>query len=321
MKILLTPYNWHHQPIAGGEIYLTRLCNYLLSQGHEIKAIVGSESDYVHDGIECFKQGSPDQIFKTNNDLFQWCDIVISQLLGTAYGFNKAHQHQKPLVFIAHNNSQSYPTRFCEPGKLHVIYNSHNLQKELSHLYGHQNGFVLHPLMPELPRVKKTKAKNITLINLNENKGSHIFIELAKRLPQFQFLGVKGGYDRQIIEKLDNVTYFENGCDIRAVLQSTKVLLVLSQHESYSQVAMEAMISGIPVIATPISGIQENLGDAGIYCERTDLDGLVWNIVNLIENKTAWQKQSDLMIERANECRQQSNQELQYFNNWLSKIK
>jgi len=46
-----------------------------------------------------------------------------------------------------------------------------------------------------------------------------------------------------------------------------------SEYESWGRVGVEAMASGIPVIAHPTPGLQESLGDAGVFVDRNDIDG------------------------------------------------
>src|SRR5690349_8575328 len=161
MKILLCPYNWFHQPIGGGEIYLDRLSQYLLQRGHEIRAIVGSKESYYRNGIKCHPQGEGINLFTENNDHVQWCDIIITHLIGSAYGYNKAIQHKKPLIFIAHNNSKQYAVIHSPQEQCNVIYNSYQLRDELQKAFSQFNGVVLHPLLPEY---KRQSGNKITLI-------------------------------------------------------------------------------------------------------------------------------------------------------------
>lgn len=323
-KILITPFNWFEHnisgaKISGGERFLERLCDYLISKGHEIKAVVGSNQFYMHNGIECHPQGEGRDIYLTNNDIAQWADVHITQLIGTTYGVNKAHQHKKPLIFIAHNNSEHYNSRYCEPDKCNIIYNSYQLRDDLFKVFGHFNGTVLHPMMPKLNRTKN--GKYITLVNCNENKGGHIFTKLASRLPQYEFMGVFGGYGEQITVQAPNLRYLPNGTDMSDVYAQSRLVLVPSTFESFSQVALEAMICGIPVIANPTKGLKENLGDAGIFIDKNDFEKYVSNIVLLLDNKTAWQRQSDLCYNRSLCLFEKQSDELKRFDIWLSKIR
>lgn len=318
MKILLCPYNWFHQPIAGGEVFLDRLSQHFIEQGHEIRAIVGSKEPYTHSGIECYPQGEGIDLFTTNNEHVKWCDMVITQLIGSAYGYNKAIQHKKPLIFIAHNNSKQYAVIHSPQEQCNVIYNSYQLRDDLQKAFGHFNGTVLHPLLPEV--TQRSQGQYITLINCNHNKGGHIFAEIASRLPQYQFLGVFGGYGEQIEAHLPNITYLPNGVDMAKVYADTRILLAPSEFESFSQCSIEAMSYGVPVIAHPCPGILENLSTAGIFIDRSNIDRYCQTISYLMDNPQAWKRQSEICLERVACVREKSQLELANFDKWLSKI-
>jgi hypothetical protein len=319
VKILLCPHNWYHPNcgIAGGEVYLHRLTQYLLKQGHEIQAIVDYHEPYTHQGIKCHPKGEMVDIFKLNNDLIQWCDVIITQLIGTPYGYNKGNQHKKPIVFIAHNNSKSYPIKWGYRELTHVIYNSNQLVKELESTLSQFNGIVLHPLLSDY---SKGGSKYVTLINCNYYKGGGILTQLATLLPTVQFLGVLGGYGEQITcEISNNITYLPNGSDMEQAYADTAILLVPSEFESYSQSAMEAMQCGIPVIAHPTPGLKENLSYAGIFIDRNDINKYKETIVYL-GNETAYKEQSAKCLQRSAEQKAENELELKNVNDWLKGI-
>lgn len=317
MKIVICPYNFHHQPIAGGEIYLSRLIDHLIDKRHEIRIITGHTEHYLYKGIDCYPQGEMAEIWLNNNDHFNWCDIVLTHLIGSPYGFNKATQHKKKIVFIAHNNSTGYPVKNCAQQDCHVIYNSFQLREDLQLSFGHFNGTVLHPLMPQF---KKSNGNCVTLVNLNYNKGGHILIEIARLLSQINFIGVMGGYGEQVTEDLPNIKYLPNGTEMSDVYAETKILIVPSEFESYSQCATEAMACGIPVIAHPTPGLKENLAYAGLFISRDGITSYANKILYLINNKEAYNQQSDKCLRRANNMHEMSIKELNIFDNWLSKI-
>jgi glycosyltransferase involved in cell wall biosynthesis len=121
-----------------------------------------------------------------------------------------------------------------------------------------------------------TPGDHVTLINLSRDKGAEVFYQLAERLPDRKFLAVQGGYGVQILDDLPNVTIVPHLPPERMrdeVYARTRVLLMPSAHESYGRVGVEAMCSGIPVIAHPTDGLRESLGDAGVFVDRDDIDG------------------------------------------------
>jgi glycosyltransferase involved in cell wall biosynthesis len=312
MKILITPFNYYPNIAGGGEVYLYRLCQWLIKQGHEVKCIAYVPEKYVHDGIEVYPQKDTFLLWIENNELFEWADIVISQLLGSSYGYNKAYiQHKKPLIFIAHNTSRGYPHEYST-NNIHVIYNAQATKEALN--YPH-NSIVLSPPVDfkEFTPVPINQRKYVTLINCNEDKGGNKLIELAKALPKVKFMGVIGGYGEQIKADLPNLTYHDYVEKIEDVLKETKILIMPSKRESFGQVATEAASMGIPVICTDLPGLRENLGDAGIYT-----DDFKTEIAELLKNKEIYKQKSDEVLARAKEL--QPDEELKKVEKWMLQI-
>jgi len=121
----------------------------------------------------------------------------------------------------------------------------------------------------------------ITLINANDNKGVKQFIELARRMPDRKFLGVRPYYgDMRTPLPLDgNIEWVPFSDDIRTILRRTRILLVPSFYESFGRVAVEAMINGIPVLYSKsakvspypggsIEGMKSWIKDDEIQCDR-----------------------------------------------------
>jgi glycosyltransferase involved in cell wall biosynthesis len=120
----------------------------------------------------------------------------------------------------------------------------------------------------------------ITLVNANQNKGVHVFLDLAKRMPDRKFLGVLPYYgELQIPPSPGNVEWVPFTDDIRDVLKRTRILLVPSYYESFGRIAVEAMLNKIPVLYSApnknsyypggsTEGLHEWIQPAGIACNR-----------------------------------------------------
>lgn len=287
MRILIIPFNWYSHPKAGGgEVYLNRLCQDLLKLGHEIKGIANCTEPFTHEGIDFVPQLGMDQIWQSNNELVKWCDVIFGQLLGQPYAYNKAYQHNKPLVFFAHNTFQSYATN----PKTLVVYNSYWMQS--LNLFPQSKSTVLQPITE---RAEPIQGNKIALINCNENKGGRIFTVLAEKLP-FDLLGILGAYGEQIT--CDAADYRQYG---EVPWNEIKILLVPSEIESWGQVATEACIRGIPVICSPLAGLKENLSYAGIYIDRNDISLYEQTITELMTNEKSYKFASDRCLQRAGE--------------------
>ena len=136
---------------------------------------------------------------------------------------------------------------------------------------------VLRPLTP-VADYQTTPGDRVTLVNCFPNKGPHVLWALAQRLPKQKFLAVRGGYGHQDIpdDVPANVDVIDNTPHVRDdILARTRVLLMPSEYESWGRMGVEALCAGIPVIAHPTPGLQESLGDAGVFVDRLDIDGWV----------------------------------------------
>ena len=148
----------------------------------------------------------------------------------------------------------------------------------------------------------------ITLVNANQNKGVHVFIDLAKRMPHRKFLGVIPYYgERQLPPAPGNIDWVPFDDDIRTILKRTRILLVPSYYESFGRIAVEAMLNRIPVLySTPLEksaypggsteGLHEWIQPAGIACEREDSNSWITAIESL-DNE-------EMYIERGEQSRE-----------------
>lgn len=255
---------------AGAETTLHDILKYLVSQGHEATVVLkerpgtkGYETN--HEGIHIVQASDK----KTIVGYVIKADAVFTHFECAMRASLLAKKFKKPLIHLVHNDYDIIKRQIAY-GTDVAILNSYWLEKHYSDLQLPK--FVVHP--PINPEDYETKrGGKVTLVNLWDKKGHRTFYELAKRMPDIQFLGVKGGYGEQVIQDLPNVEIMEHTPDMKEVYGKTKIILMPSEYESYGRVAVEAAASGIPSIVSPTLGLREALGESGTYVELVDMDG------------------------------------------------
>jgi glycosyltransferase involved in cell wall biosynthesis len=197
-------------------------------------------------------------------------DLVITHLECSTRATILGNKFRVPVAQLIHNNLDL--TRgYIAQGADFIIYNTNWIKADFCDDFKHIPGIVVHPPI-FANKYKTTHGKKVTLVNLFERKGQDIFYELVRRMPDVEFLAVKGGYGEQIIKEFPNLEFMDNTPDIKSIFERTKVVLMPSVYESYGRVACEALASGIPNIVTPTPGLMEALGDAGIYIGRDSVN-------------------------------------------------
>lgn len=303
MKILWIIHGYPPVLNAGAELYTHNLNKYLISQGHQIKVFVPKKyshyenSTMIYDGVNINALGEGER----PDNLVEWSDIVMTHLDFTNMTIHYVNNN-RPVVWVSHNTFFDAYKHLNENENVSIIYNSYAM-KEIGDKIFSNRSFVLHPLISLKKKysIKKPNPagnKYITLINLNENKGGLLLKQLAEAMPSREFLGVIGGYDKQV-EQPPNVKVVPHTSNIQEIYDQTRVILMPSYYESWGMVASEAMINGIPVIANRTFGLTENLGGAGIFCP---LQVLKWKYaIRQLDTPCIYEAQSDKCLKRAEE--------------------
>jgi glycosyltransferase involved in cell wall biosynthesis len=212
-----------------------------------------------------------------------------------------ASVYRKPVVHLIHN-THKYESIVGAKGDHRIVYNSEWAKEQLGYQWP---SFVLHPPVDWRKYDVEGPHDCITLINLDGNKGGHILRQIAERMPEKKFIGVKGSYSEPLNEgqhtnQPSNVEIVNNSPDILPVYRRTRILIMPSKYESWGMTATEAMCSGIPVISSGTPGLRENCGEAGIYVDREDIDSWVKEIKRL-DNPTEYGKASKKARKRSRE--------------------
>jgi glycosyltransferase involved in cell wall biosynthesis len=255
----------HHN--AGAETTLHDLLKALVYQGHEAQVVLKESPyaeyrEYEYEGVKVVQAKDKKSILH----YLPKSDLIITHLECSTRATILGNKFHVPVAQLIHNNLD-LTRNYVGIGADFVIYNTDWIKADFADQFSHIPSIVVHP--PIVADNYRTKhGKKVTLINLFERKGQDIFYKLVERMPDVEFLAVKGGYGEQIIKEFPNLEIMENTPDMKKVFEKTKVILMPSVYESYGRVACEALSSGIPNIVTPTPGLIEALGNAGTYVSR-----------------------------------------------------
>lgn len=309
MNILLHIHAYPPKHNCGAEYFAHRINKYLVEQGHRVRVMLGERAgdheEYTIDGVEVFGKTSWGREV-------HWCDVAITHLDYTRDLIKMVLA--KPVVWYMHNTFD-YPTVRSNP-RVHIIYNSEAAREQIR--YPNPSTMTFTPPV-DMQDVCKDPLKNkyVTLINLNESKGGKVLADIARRMPETEFMGVIGSYGAQHTDYPSNVTIHPNTPNIQEVYNQTKILIMPSDYESWGMTATEAMQNGIPVIANPTFGLKENLGEDGIFVDRNNIDGWV-NEIKRLQGKKEYTAASKAARKRGDELR--PTKKLQEFEVFLHKI-
>jgi amino acid adenylation domain-containing protein len=112
------------------------------------------------------------------------------------------------------------------------------------------------------PDLHRFDAGYVTLINPCAYKGLPIFLDLARTMPDVQFAAVPTWgttpADREALAMLPNIRLLPPADEIDEIFAQTRALLAPSLwDETFGLVTVEAMLRGIPVLASNVGGLVE----------------------------------------------------------------
>jgi glycosyltransferase involved in cell wall biosynthesis len=281
MRVLLTA-NASYAPPKGGSTRSNLVwLRSLTESGHECRVVSGSDNDNrVSDdsGIDIhlvrdlprraaliadhIREFQPDWVLVSSEDL--------SHVL-----LREAH-HAAPdrLVYLAHT-PQWYPFGPAswnpDPQAAKIVREAAGvvaISRAMADYIAEHCGtkpIVIHPPMygtPPYPRFGSVNSGYVLMINPSIVKGITIFLQLAELFPHLEFAGLAGWgttqADRHAMVRLPNVRILESVPSIDDVLSKARLLLMPSLWlEGFGLIAMEAMLRGLPVIASDSGGLKE----------------------------------------------------------------
>lgn len=132
---------------------------------------------------------------------------------------------------------------------------------------------------------------------LHAVKGHRYFIEAAREVllqrPQTRFLIVGDGPCRQFLEKFagdmeinDKITFTGFVEDVYTLMAELDLLVISSLWEGFGLTAIEAMVLGVPVVATEVGGLPEVVrhGETGLLVPPANVAALAKRIVWMLDH-------------------------------------
>jgi glycosyltransferase involved in cell wall biosynthesis len=131
--------------------------------------------------------------------------------------------------------------------------------------------------IPEIAKLLRARGGKFKILVAGEGLSEVAFAEAVKAtsqgIPEIEFLGRRS--------------------DIPELLQKADALLVPSRQDPLPTVVVEAMLSGVPVVARPVGGIPEMLKDreTGFFCDSPN--EFAENLGKLQSDLGLWRKMSE----------------------------
>ncbi len=103
----------------------------------------------------------------------------------------------------------------------------------------------------------------LCVARLSPEKGIDLLIEAARETPQIDYMIAGDGLLRDQLKgnAPSNVDFLGHRSDIRSLMSAAHCLVIPSRSEGQGIVALEAFVAGLPVIATSVGGLKENVID------------------------------------------------------------
>jgi glycosyltransferase involved in cell wall biosynthesis len=306
-----------HKTLGGSEYMAHAINKFLMQYGYRIN-VIGPWDTTEFEGVNLINIRETSLV----KHAIGQCTVLLAQnYTYPSLATQIAGRVQKHVIIFIHTTIIEWDPppytyeHYTDSSKIHLVFNTEWVK---SYFKSSLDSIILHPPIDTSKIVSRTSRKYVTLITVTAPKGGYQLIEIAKRMPDIQFLGVgnHGIKDTSI----PNITYVPNTTNIREIYEQSDIVLVPSTYESWGMVASEAISSGIPVIATPTPGLQDNLASAGIYIHQNSIDEWVSMIRKLKTNPDFYADTVAKCLKRADELNLQNKTDFENLKGFVDEI-
>jgi glycosyltransferase involved in cell wall biosynthesis len=282
MRVLLTA-NASYEPPRGGATRSNLIwLDHLAHSGHECRIVCAASGPGAemrrHASIAVLAVEDPArrvQTLRREIHDFQpdWV-LVSSEDLGHALLHEARHSAPGRIVYLAHTpqffpfgaaswNPESQAAQIVAEAAGIVAIGRH-MAEYIEQALGRPAVVIHPPIYGAGPFAEGADSDRglVTMINPCAVKGISLFLQIAARLPARAFGAVPGwgttAEDRRSLDRMPNVRILPNARRIDDVLEQTRVLLMPSLwYEGFGLIVMEAMLRGIPVVASDSGGLRD----------------------------------------------------------------
>ncbi len=125
-----------------------------------------------------------------------------------------------------------------------------------------------------------------------------VYAKVASRIPA-RLVMIGDGPDRPLAKEraeqlgvVDKVVFLGKHASVDELLPCADLFLLPSESESFGLVALEAMSSGAPVVASRVGGLPEVVphGEAGYLFERGDTESMAEGAIEILSDEAVWKR-------------------------------
>jgi surfactin synthase thioesterase subunit/glycosyltransferase involved in cell wall biosynthesis len=282
MRILLTA-NASYAPPRGGATRSNLIwLDYMARAGHECRIVCGPPDEGApyapHASLAIFPVADPAaRVERLRGEILNWRpDWVLVSSEDLTHALLREAHHSAPgrVVYLAHT-PQFFPfgaeSWNPDPAAAALVAQSagivaigHHMAEYIEQAINRRPAVIHPPIYGAGPWPDYTNfnSGSVVMINPCAVKGIGIFLAAAARLPRCQFAAVPGwgttAEDRAALARLPNVRILPNAPRIDDILAQTRILMMPSLwYEGFGLIVMEAMLRGIPVVASDSGGLKE----------------------------------------------------------------